>query len=90
MKIREVVKWFSGKMEEKLMQNDHKGGWANCSIEDLYKRLLDEVRELQSEINFPTRDYEAIIKECADSSNFSMMIADLARKKLEESRDNKE
>ena len=83
MQIRVVVKWFAERMENKLMQNEHKNGWRNMSIEDLYARMLDEVSGLQSEINFPDQDKDAIIKECANVANFALMIADVVQKKSE-------
>ena len=79
MLVRKEVKEFAEQMEQKLQANDHKGGWRNCTVEELYARLLDEVSELQSELNFPEQDSDAIIAECADIANFAMMVADIAR-----------
>ena len=28
--MREEVKWFAEQMENKLQENDHKGGWQDC------------------------------------------------------------
>ena len=84
MHHREVVKWFASQMEQTLLDNDHKGGWRHMTIKELYSRLADEMGELQTEINFPEQDMAAIINECADVANFALMVADVARKKLEE------
>lgn len=88
--IRPEVAWFSSKMEEELLLNDFKGGWKDCEVQWLIKRLQDEVDELKSEWYKRENDWgrsadegymfvksnEDLIKECADISNFAMMIAD--------------
>lgn len=71
---REQVKWFADQMELKLKENDHKGDWDGCSIDYLIQRLYEEFTELFAIIH--TNDKELIISECADVSNFAMMIAD--------------
>jgi NTP pyrophosphatase (non-canonical NTP hydrolase) len=81
--MREQVKWFAEQMENKLKENDHKGGWDNCNVYWLWQRLQDESGELLTAINL-YRDLGAdknnIIKEAADVANFAMMIADIVRK----------
>lgn len=70
---RKEVEIFSLCMEEKLRRNDHKGGWENCTNEDLFERLRDEVTELESALaNEPDVN---IMYEAADIANFAMMIA---------------
>ena len=86
MHQRDTVKWFANYMEHVLLDNDHKGGWRNIPLEELFSRLANETGELQTEINFPEQDMAAIIKECADIANFAMMVADVARKKAEETK----
>ncbi|MBK5428546.1 hypothetical protein ACTFRP_31475 [Bacillus cereus group sp. MYBK234-1] len=82
--MREEVKWFAEQMESKLQENDHKGGWQDCDLQWLVKRLKEEVNELESALkDFPIsfNEYsENVIKESADVSNFSMMIADIVNK----------
>jgi len=89
---RDAVNWFAEKMEEKLKENDHKGGWYKCEVEWLFKRLKQECDEFENlynqrlwsmqgrsaSENISLRDVsdEAMVKECCDISNFSMMIAD--------------
>lgn len=84
-KLRESVEWFSGKMEQKLKANTHKGGWGESELGWLFVRLKEEVEELHNAINdrvIPTPFFgvshteEEIIQECADVANFAMMIAD--------------
>jgi hypothetical protein len=45
---RPEVKAFAVLMEEKLRENDHKGGWTGgaCSVQYLLKRLIEEVAEV--------------------------------------------
>lgn len=74
---RVQVKWFSEQMELKLRENDHKGGWDNCTFQFLFQKLDEEVRELTTCIS-----EEEAIKEAADVGNIAMMIADRARKVL--------
>lgn len=80
---RVVLKWFNGYMLGKLEAKSYKGlSWRNESSEDLYKAMIKECGELWDEINRKDRDKEKIIKECADVANFTMMIADNAKRKL--------
>jgi DNA primase large subunit len=89
MKVRKEVKWFAGRMENKLSQNDHKEGWEYCHSNELITSVEDELNELikkMSEIgyqvfweHFPDdSDIDQLIDECADIANFAMMIADNA------------
>lgn len=75
--VREPVLWFAGKMESKLQENDHKGGWENCTFQYLFQKLDEEVKELTTCIS-----EEKAIQEAADVANIAMMIADRARKAL--------
>lgn len=64
-------------MELKLEENRHKGdreGWLNCSKPYLLNRLLHEVAELMTAVY--EGDVAAVVKESADVSNYSMMLAD--------------
>lgn len=92
MHPREEVLWFAAKMEKELRENDHKGGWEDCTYEYLLKRLRDEYAELKHKLDrlqYPVipamtqNDYielrKQIVSEAADVANFSMMIASLAK-----------
>ncbi|MCL6615826.1 MAG: hypothetical protein K6T39_01655 [Anoxybacillus ayderensis] len=85
--VRESVKWFAEQMEAKLKENDEKGGWDDCNIYWLIKRMREETNELLKAVNLH-RDLgatkENIIREAADVANFAMMIADIARKYLKD------
>jgi hypothetical protein len=82
--VRESVVWFSQQMEAQLKENDYKGGWDNCTIEYLYSRTWDELIELADILKVPDVDHARAIKQCADTANFLMMLADLMRKQMEE------
>jgi hypothetical protein len=81
---RPVILWMAGKMEEKLSDNDYKGGWDSYTPDWLFERLLKEMAELYNAmIRYQNeRDYEKIIYEAADINNFSLMIADVINKKF--------
>lgn len=79
--IRPSVQWFAEHMEQKLRENDHKGGWCRDDPRQLFMGLGDERYELLCAIaehfesdNAATR--QAVIAECADVANFALMIAD--------------
>ena len=89
--VRAVVGWFAGHMEEKLRQNDHKGGWDDCTLMWLMGRLRQEVEELTHALtdkvvaakmagneDIGEDDAMSVIGECADVANFSLMIASKA------------
>ena len=75
--IRPSVMWFAKEMENKLKQNNHKGGWGVLTKEMLFERLQDEVEELKEAIE---ESSENAIYESCDVANFSMMIADISQK----------
>lgn len=78
----ETVRWFRGRMVQKLRANDHKRGWEDDGYEDLLLRLREETAELARAIR-KNRPPATIIKEAADVANFAMMIADNARRENE-------
>jgi NTP pyrophosphatase (non-canonical NTP hydrolase) len=81
---RPVILWMAGQMEHKLALNDYKGTWDHYGPEWLFERLLKEMAELfNAMIRYQNQnDYKAIIEECADCCNFSLMIADVINKKF--------
>ncbi len=83
---KEVVR-FAETMEKKLKENDHKGGWDDCSIDFLTYRLRQEQAELFEALTlfykFPNEQTKKLVEdECADVANFSMMIHDLVNKRV--------
>jgi len=84
--VRESVRWFVRHMEEKLRENDDRGGWQDSNSSWLLLRLREEANELEEALRRHRRtDYgsdtsdssaDDVISECADIANFAMMIAD--------------
>jgi NTP pyrophosphatase (non-canonical NTP hydrolase) len=83
--MRESVKWFAEKMEQKLQKHDKKkgpDGWLNEDISWLIDRLKEEVNELEEKIfdfDYSEKETLKLINECADVANFAMMIADCVK-----------
>ena len=70
-KVRPAVMDFAIEMEKKLLANDHKGGWQDCTFEYLMDRLREETCELNRVMYS-----EDAVGEAADVANMAMMIAD--------------
>ena len=72
---------FAIAMETKLRANAHKGGWQNCTMAYLTRRLGQEAGELRRAIarNAPSKE---VVAEAADVANFAMMIADVYRPRV--------
>ena len=73
---------FACDMQNRLdVKAEEKGGWSNwrknCTQEYLYRKANEHFNE----INRPGRLYSEVIKECADTANYLMMIADNIRTK---------
>ena len=90
MTLRPEVQAFAELMEQKLRENDHKGGWKECNLTYLSDRIKDETRELFSlfqawhlakvgHMSAPTLPEvrRFIGREAADVANFALMIADI-------------
>jgi hypothetical protein len=72
-------------MEKALLDNDHKGGWKDCSYEFLFERIGSNLIELKYELmanKWDERTVPEAIKHAVDIANFAMMIADNARKEM--------
>ena len=92
---RPEVEAYAQTMEDKLRENDYKGGWKDCSTDYLIDKLLEETAELIRAFNksnsssqlaavfedyLETTDGEDKSGEAADVGNVAMMLADPARK----------
>jgi hypothetical protein len=91
--VRPRLKWFVKEMDRRLAlpKNQAKGDWRDpeaCSLESLVDHAASELEELRDELPFKEavvpedlteKEAERIIREAADLSNMSMMIADRAR-----------
>lgn len=74
---------FAQTMEEKLAENRHKGdrdGWLKCDPWALFKRIKDEVTELERDLEHCCHP-DSVARECADIANFAMMVADAYRER---------
>jgi len=88
---RPEVRAFAELMEQKLRENDHKGGWKKeLPSLDLLPRLREETEELDDAIShwgaqvnwgkaalYLPGCIERVGREAADVANFAMMIADV-------------
>ena len=72
---RQSVMHFAEGMLDKLGKNRHKAHWSNAQQEYLWSRLVEELNELRSALDYQN-DKLNIIQECYDVANFAMMIAD--------------
>jgi hypothetical protein len=79
---RKAVQIMAEHQEKKFIENDHKQPWEDLPVSYLLNRLKQEVWELDEAV----RDYESlgcdvgifaekVVKECADVSNCSTMVA---------------
>lgn len=76
--LRREVRAFALLMEQKLRENDYKGGWGECELPWLLGRLRQEVDELGAVAQArPPMGPEQVGREAADVGNFAMMIADV-------------
>lgn len=69
---------FLLRMRAKFVENIDKGGWAEIDWGYALKRLNHEVGELAEHLTVPIKgpvDWDAIIDEAADVSNFSLFLA---------------
>ncbi len=96
VKVRGCLLTFAALMEAKLQENDHKGGWKECSSLWLQTKLTEEVGELgrllvklhapegapYMVIEANEEDVKAAMRECADVANVAMMIADVLSERV--------
>ena len=85
IKVRPEVLEFAKEMEKKLKKNDWKGGWDNCSPEELIRLLKREVDELEYYLEeyYDHKDRGYLYRmslEAVDIANFAMMIWDNCNK----------
>ncbi|WP_391574523.1 ASCH/PUA domain-containing protein [Cohnella sp.] len=78
--IREPVTWFSGRMESRLLENDHKGGWdkTRCSMDFLLEQMDKKCRRFVGR-HGSGETTERLIDLLADIANYAMMQADRLR-----------
>lgn len=54
---------------EKLRENEHKTGWENLSLKEIWDIIYEEYNELEAELIAPEWDYKKIRREAADLAN---------------------
>lgn len=80
--LRIEVLLFALAMELKLRKNDHKGGWKDMSPSYSWRRMREEVDELDAALidhNLPHAMSEAV-----DSANFGLILMDNLEELTEE------
>jgi hypothetical protein len=70
-----AVKNFGAAMIGKLVVNHDKGGWEACDMQYLFRRLQEEILELQHAVHHGA-DPARVLGEAADVANFAMMITE--------------
>lgn len=67
---------FVEAMVYKLERNAHKGKWEDLKLEDAFKYMQQEVKELEAEV-YGDRNMVRTLLEAADVANFALMVADI-------------
>jgi len=75
---KEAVAKFAAAMEKKLLYNSHKGGWRELDYKYLFRRIHEELGELEKAVDAKTKP-DIVLDEAADVANFAMMIAEVAK-----------
>lgn len=76
LELRPEVAAFAQLMEQKLRENDHKGGWADDPASALVERVVEEAAELAEEWGSPRPSFYTVW-EAVDVANMAMMVADV-------------
>lgn len=74
--IRHDLQRFFDAMIFKLRKNAHKGRWNDLSLDTTFKRLNDEVKELEQAIKEGSST--ETMMEAADVANFAMIACAIA------------
>jgi hypothetical protein len=78
MNRKDTLKWFAGKMMERLDQNTYKVHWRFMPQSFLLGKLNEQFPKLDKGIK--EKDHTEIIRRCANIANYTMMIADNERR----------
>lgn len=73
LELRPEVRKFAEAMEQRLRENEDKGGWEKCGLDYLVNRAVEEVQEL---VDVVKNGVDPLLDEAADVANFLMMICD--------------
>ncbi|AXN39833.1 nucleoside triphosphate pyrophosphohydrolase family protein [Peribacillus butanolivorans] len=77
--LRKSVISFSEVMEEKLAENDSKGGWDTCTVDFLLLKLQEEYAEVIEAVRSGST-IKDVSRECADLANICMMLSEQYKK----------
>jgi|SRR5690242_13276980 len=77
-RVESTIQWFGKVMASEMEGHADKGTWDQASPIELLEHLRSEVDELEAALKVGY-DPDSIIRECADASNISMLIADRTR-----------
>lgn len=77
---RPVVVRFATDMEQRLQENDHRGGWNDLHTE-WQDRLITAVGDLFMEYNSQDVNAHKVTTKAADVANIAMFLADIAQQK---------
>jgi NTP pyrophosphatase (non-canonical NTP hydrolase) len=78
-RLRKSVIRFSEAMEEKLAENDSKGGWDTCTVDFLLLKLQEEYAEVIEAVRSGSTKKD-LTRECADLANICMMLSEQYQK----------
>lgn len=69
---------YSEAMERVLRKNDHKDGWSEMSLGEIFDRIQEEMDEAEKAWNSVKKreQYEKVSEELIDVANFCMMFYD--------------
>jgi NTP pyrophosphatase (non-canonical NTP hydrolase) len=84
--VGEMLSHFSDAMEAKMMRRQYHGHWKHCSLQFLFTRLVEEMRELCQEISPDAGQpfsLEKVVDESTDVANVAMMIWDVANRRCQ-------
>ncbi len=71
--LRPQLRWFAGRCEAKLRENDRKPHWSGCDHTYLHQCLLNAAHALRSPV-----DALATLHAACNVANYAMMLADNA------------
>jgi len=75
MILKRAVAEHAKRMEDRLVKHKDKGGWEDCPFRDLILELELHVEDLKESL-FEQGIGCSVANECADISNFAMMISE--------------
>lgn len=72
---RPIVRHFAGLMEERLVANEHRGGWKREHPQTLLQGMFECSRHLETAVG--RTDTREVARHAANVANYAMMVADV-------------